>query len=96
MDSLGKERCWAEIDLDAVRHNAQVARERSGAGELIAIVKANAYGHGLVEIARALREQADLFGVANLHEANELRESGIEQPILILGPALPEERAAIR
>ncbi|MGH7936447.1 MAG: alanine racemase, partial [Chthoniobacterales bacterium] len=94
MDSLGQERCWAEIDLLAVRHNAQVARERSGA-ELLAIVKANAYGHGLIEITRALREQAALFGVANVHEAIELQESGIEQPILILGPALPEERVAI-
>ncbi len=42
-----------------------------------------------------MREEADLFGVANLQEALELRESGVAQPILILGPALPEERAAI-
>jgi alanine racemase len=96
MDSLGKERCWAEIDLAAVRHNAHVARERSGAEtELLAIVKANAYGHGIRQIAEALRTEAGLFGVANLQEAIELRESGIEKPILILGPALPEERAAI-
>lgn len=94
MDSLGKERCWAEIDLAAVRHNARVARERSGAA-LLAVVKANAYGHGMIEIARALRDEADLFGVANLHEATDLQESGIRQPILLLGPALPAERAAI-
>ena len=63
--------------------------------ELLAVVKANGYGHGMIEVARALREEADLFGVANLHEAQELRESGATQPILLLGPALPEERAAI-
>ncbi len=96
MDSLGEERCWAEIDLAALRHNAQVARERTGAGtELLAVVKANGYGHGMLEIARALREEAALFGVANLHEARELREGGVAQPILILGPALPEEREEI-
>lgn len=95
MDSLGQERCWAEIDLAALRANARLARERSGA-ELLAVVKANAYGHGMVEVAQALREEAQLFGVANLHEAHTLRLSGVAQPILILGPALPEERAAIR
>ncbi len=96
MESLGKERCWAEIDRAALRHNARVARERAGEGkELLAVVKANAYGHGMIEIAHALRAEADLFGVANLHEAVELQESGVTEPILILGPALPEECAAI-
>lgn len=96
MDSLGKERCWAEIDLAALRHNARLARKRIGPGaELLAVVKANGYGHGMREIARALREEAALFGVANLQEARELREGGIAQPILILGPALPEERSEI-
>jgi alanine racemase len=96
MESLGEERCWAEIDLAALRHNARVARQRAGEGkELLAVVKANGYGHGMIEVARALREDADLFGVANLHEAQALRESGATPPILLLGPALPEERAAI-
>ena len=74
MDSLGAVRCWAEIDLAAVRHNARLARERSGA-ELLAVVKANAYGHGMIEVARALRDEAAVFGVANAEEALELRES---------------------
>ena len=96
MTSLGKERCWAEIDRAALRHNARVAQERVGREtELLAVVKANAYGHGMVEVARALREEAKLFGVANLREAEELRASGLPHPILLLGPALPEERAAI-
>lgn len=96
MDSLGQERCWAEIDRAALHHNAQVARTRAGEGtELLAVVKANGYGHGMIEIAQALREEANLFGVANLHEASALRAGGVDQPVLILGPALPEERAAI-
>jgi alanine racemase len=96
MDSLGEERCWAEIDLAALRHNARVARERTGPQtELLAVVKANGYGHGMIEVARSLRAEADLFGVANLHEALALRASGISHPILLLGPALPEERASI-
>ncbi len=96
MRSLGAQRCWAEIDSAALRHNAGVARERVGpATDLLAVVKANAYGHGMIEVAGALREAADLFGVANLHEAEELRASGIAQPILILGSALPDEREQI-
>ncbi|HEY3662915.1 MAG TPA: alanine racemase [Chthoniobacterales bacterium] len=97
MRSLSAERCWAEVDSAALRHNAEVARERVGSRtELLAVVKANGYGHGMIEVADALRVSADLFGVANLHEAQELRGSGITQPILILGPALPNERAEIR
>jgi alanine racemase len=96
MTSLGQDRCWAEIERSALRHNAQVARERiDPSTALLAVVKANGYGHGMVEVATVLRDQADLFGVANLQEALELRAGGILQPILILGPALPEERAAI-
>jgi alanine racemase len=96
MNSLGQDRCWAEIDRAALRQNAGVARARVGPSTaLLAVVKANGYGHGMVEVAHALGEEADLFGVANLHEALELRAGRISQPILILGPSLPEERAAI-
>jgi alanine racemase len=94
MSSLGEERCWAEISRAALLHNARLARERTGAG-LVAVVKANGYGHGMVEVARALRGEVQLFGVANLAEAEELRAGGMAEPILILGPALPNERAAI-
>ncbi len=89
-------RCWAEIDLAALRHNANVARERTGPDvALLAVIKANAYGHGLAEVARALVDHADLFGVANLQEAIEARAAAPDHPILILGPALPAERAEI-
>lgn len=87
-------RCWAEIDRNALRHNARVVRDRIGAAELLAVVKANGYGHGMVGVAQALAEEAQLFGVANLEEAAELHAT-LSHPIVILGPALPEERAMI-
>ena len=85
-------RCWAEIDLSALRHNAQLARQCSDSA-ILAVVKANAYGHGAIRAAEALREIASLFGVANLHEALELRHAGVTAPILLLSPCLAHERA---
>jgi len=88
-------RCWAEIDQSALRHNVTVVRERLGPGvELLAVVKANGYGHGLVGVAKALAQDAQFFGVANLEEATSLR-SEVSHPIIILGPALPAERLLI-
>ena len=87
-------RCWAEIDRAALRHNAKVVRDRIGSAEMLAVVKANAYGHGLLGVAQALADDAQLFGVANVEEARTLRES-LPHPIIILGPATPEERPII-
>ena len=87
-------RCWAEIDRAALRHNAKLVRDRIGSVEMLAVVKANAYGHGLVAVAQTLADDAQLFGVANLEEALTLRES-LPHPIVILGPATPEERPII-
>ena len=87
-------RCWAEIDRSALRHNAKIVRERVGSAEIVAVVKANAYGHGLIGVAETLADEAQLFGVANLGEALALRKS-FSHPIVILGPALPAERSTI-
>jgi alanine racemase len=87
-------RCWVEIDRSALRHNAKVVRERIGVAQMLAVVKANGYGHGMVGVAQALAGDAQLFGVANLEEATELR-AALLHPIIILGPALPEERSTI-
>src|ERR1700746_110803 len=87
-------RCWAEIDRSALRHNANAVRQRIGSTEMLAVVKANAYGHGLVGVAQTLADDAQLFGVANLEEALALREV-VPHPIIILGPATPEERPLI-
>jgi alanine racemase len=95
MNSEKTYRSWAEIDQDALRHNAGIVRERAGSGvQLIAVVKANAYGHGMAGVAKALGNAAQLFGVANLEEAQTLRKE-VWQPIIVLGPVLPSERRSI-
>lgn len=78
---------WAEIDLDALAANFHLVRELVGAGvKIMAVVKANAYGHGAVRCAQRLAgEGADWFGVALPEEGIELRRAGITQPILCLG-----------
>ena len=73
----------ALIDLQALRHNYQLAREITGA-KALAVIKADAYGHGAVRCAQALEAQADGFAVACIEEALELRAAGIGAPILLL------------
>lgn len=72
------------IDLDAIRHNIRAVHERAGV-PVMAIIKADAYGHGAVEIARHIDGDCAFFGVSSILEALELRQAGIEKPILILG-----------
>ena len=78
----------AVINLDALQHNYQLARSLANSqqtsGKVLAVVKADAYGHGAVACARALADQADGFAVACIEEALELRSTGIQQPILLL------------
>lgn len=77
---------WVEIDLNAIRHNVMAARQRLARGcRLMAVVKADAYGHGAVRVAKtALNSGADYLGVATIDEAIELREALINAPILVL------------
>lgn len=85
---------WAEIDLGAITHNIrELKRCLTGTARLMPIIKANAYGHGIVEVARVcIKEGAEFLGVAMLDEALWLRESGIENAhILILGYTPEEE-----
>ena len=89
-------RTWAEIDMDRLAENYRALRALTGPDcRFLGVVKANAYGHGAVPVARKLEELgADYLAVACLDEAEELRRSGISAPILILGvtpPALGEE-----
>ena len=79
---------WAQIDLDAAAHNMRVIRRHVGPDvRIAAVVKANAYGHGAVELARTFAENgADCFAVSSLDEAVELRRyAGITKNIFILG-----------
>ncbi|MEG1997421.1 MAG: alanine racemase, partial [Clostridiales bacterium] len=81
---------WIDIDQQALRANLARIRGFVGAGrQIMAVVKADAYGHGAVRVAAVLAEAgADQFAVATVEEGIELRLSGIEQPILVLGPVL--------
>jgi alanine racemase len=77
---------WADIDLDALAHNIRELKRRAGSAQLMAVVKANAYGHGAIAVARAaLAAGADRLGVICLDEGEELRRAGITAPILIMG-----------
>ncbi|MBK1719795.1 alanine racemase [Thiocystis violacea] len=86
----------ARIHLEAIRQNYRLAKELAPSARALAVIKANAYGHGAVAVARTLADEADGFAVACVEEALELRESGIRGPILLLeGVFSPEEIALV-
>lgn len=91
-------RAWKELDLDALRHNGQVLMSRLAPGcKLMAVVKANGYGHGAAAVARCLQKDGvRAFAVACLSEGMDLRRAGIRGLILILGYTPPEEAPLLR
>jgi len=86
-------RCWAEVDLDALRQNLLFIRQKVGRDvKIVTVVKADAYGHGLKQIAALLMQSGtDVFGVANLTEAEAIRSVAKGWNILMLGACLPDE-----
>ncbi len=88
---------WVQIDLDALRHNARQIARRAAPARLICVVKANAYGHGAPQIARALEDlpEVEMLAVAGVDEGQNLRENGIQAPILLLSAILPDEAPAV-
>ena len=90
-------RCWAEIDLAALERNLKHIRAALPSRlKYVAVVKADAYGHGLPQTAaRLMHAGADLFAVANVAEAAALRELGPGWPILVLSAVLPDEDHAL-
>lgn len=84
-------RSWVTIDHSALRHNLRVIKRLAGDAGIIAVVKANAYGHGLSEIVSTMRDHVAFFAVASLEEALHLRCSDQQCPILLLSAALPSE-----
>lgn len=86
-------RCWAEIDLGALERNIKRIRAALPRGiQYLAVVKADAYGHGMAQtVARLMRSGADMFAVANMGEAAEILEIGSGWPILLLSAILPGE-----
>lgn len=95
-------RAWVEVDLAAIRRNYRHLAARVAPAKILAVVKADAYGHGAVAVARALEAEAvgeggerlAGFAVATAEEAIELRNAGVQAPILVLSP-LPEEAAPV-
>lgn len=89
-------RCWTEIQLDLLALNLRELRSQLPCKcGVISVLKADAYGHGLVEVAMALRSESTAFAVACLSEAIKLRKGVPNHDILILGSALPEERQQV-
>ncbi len=91
MTDIRTARTWAEVDLDALAHNYHVLRGLAPEAKFLGLVKADAYGHGAVPVARKLEALgADMLAVACLAEAIELRQAGIAIPVLCLGQTPPE------
>ncbi len=84
--------CWAEVDLSALRRNLHLLRAAAPGAPVLAVVKADAYGHGAVPVARVLaQEGVEALGVATVAEGRELRAAGIAAPVLMMGRCIPDE-----
>ena len=79
---------YVKIDLDAIARNFSAVQKKTGV-PVMAVVKADAYGHGAIQVARLLQDQCAFFGVSSMAEALELRRAGLQNPILILGHTPP-------
>ncbi len=96
MQTVSPPRAWVDVDLEAIAHNLDIARQALPGTELMPVIKAGAYGHGLEPVARRLDNDGIVFfGVANVGEARRLGQAGIRTTPFILGPAFPEEREEI-
>ena len=84
MISLNFDNTRVKIDLDAIGRNFDAVRKKAGV-PVMAVVKADAYGHGAIQVARLLEDRCAFFGVSSMLEALELRQAGLKTPILILG-----------
>jgi len=87
---------WADVDLDAIGHNVRLMADAVAPSRVLAVVKANGYGHGAVPVAQAaLAAGADALGVALVQEAVELRDAGIDAEIMMLSQQPPEQESAL-
>jgi alanine racemase len=88
--------CWAEIDLDAIEHNVRLLVDRAAPASVYAVVKANAYGHGAIAVARAAVEAgARGLAVVCVDEGEELRRANVDAPVLVVGAVQESEAEAI-
>jgi alanine racemase len=88
-------RTWVEIDRSALLHNLRVVKKQAPNATIIAVLKANAYGHGIQEVASAISNEVDYFAVASLEEALKIEAVDRTHPIMLLSAALPSEYFAI-
>lgn len=89
-------RAWVDVDLEAIAHNLDIARQALPDTQLMPVIKAGAYGHGLEPVARRLdNDGIAFFGVANAGEARRLSQAGVRTKPFILGPTFPEEREEV-
>ena len=96
---MNKHLTWAQIDLNAIRHNFRVLRKLApptaglaGKTKILAVIKADAYGHGMLPVAKVLvQEKVDFIGLSNLTEGVALRQTGIRTPVLLFETTLPEQ-----
>lgn len=96
MNNESPPRAWVDVDLEAIAHNLDIARQALPGTQLMPVIKAGAYGHGLEPVARRLdNDGICFFGVANAGEARRLSQAGIRTKPFILGPTFPEEREEI-
>ena len=86
---------WVEVDLSAIKSNARAIKAHAHSRSLIGVIKADAYGHGVIPVAEALHEEAAMYAVATVSEAVELRTAGITKPVLVLFNALPFQAETI-
>lgn len=83
---------FAEVDLSAITYNLQQIENKVAPAKIMAVVKANGYGHGMLEVARAaLKQGVSYLGVALLEEGEQLRQAGIDAPVLVFGGVVPEQ-----
>lgn len=86
---MANHRTAVVIDLDRIKHNIEAIKAKIGNAGLLGVIKADAYGHGVIEVAKEIESDCAFFGVAVIEEAVELRKAGFATPILVLGRVEP-------
>lgn len=89
---VNKHLTWAQIDLNAIRKNFRALRKLAGKAKILTVIKAEAYGHGMRDVAKVLaKEKVDFMGLSDVNEGITLRKSGIKTPVLLFETTLPEQ-----
>lgn len=82
---------WVEISEKTLLHNLNIFKKLAKGQKFVAVIKSNAYGHGMIKVAKLFKDKVDYFGVDSVREGVELRREKIKTPILVLGPTIPTQ-----